>query len=73
MPWSEHTIRYDLSLLRQAYEYTLSRREKGTSIWEIGQAFGIPPLEARALCRGLERVQAVELFMWDRFKQREQR
>lgn len=66
-------VYHDIPMIEQLYAYVVSQKELGISIWECRQVFRTPRLEARAWCRTMERVGVVKDFMWDKYKQREQR
>ncbi|NXU57322.1 TF3C1 factor, partial [Turnix velox] len=57
-------------MLTQAYELIESRGTKGISQAEIGLAMNVGKLEARMLCRLLERYKVVKGFMEDEGRQR---
>ncbi|XP_071427563.1 general transcription factor 3C polypeptide 1 isoform X1 [Pithys albifrons albifrons] len=57
-------------MLTQAYELIESRGTKGISQAEIGLAMNVGKLEARMLCRLLDRYKVVKGFMEDEGRQR---
>ena len=64
---------YERPLLNQAYVVVEARGELGMSQKELGNTFKLPQLEARMVCRSLERLEMVKKIMRDVGKQREQR
>uniref|UniRef100_A0A674I4E3 Ral transcription factor IIIC subunit 1 n=1 Tax=Terrapene triunguis TaxID=2587831 RepID=A0A674I4E3_9SAUR len=63
-------IVYERDMLTQAYELIESRGTKGISQAEIRSAMNVGKLEARMLCRLLERYKVVKGFMEDEGRQR---
>ncbi|KYO44577.1 general transcription factor 3C polypeptide 1 isoform A [Alligator mississippiensis] len=63
-------IIYERDMLTQAYEIIESRGTKGISQAEIRLAMNVGKLEARMLCRLLERYKVVKGFMEDEGRQR---
>ncbi|XP_075755286.1 general transcription factor 3C polypeptide 1 isoform X1 [Pelodiscus sinensis] len=63
-------IIYERDMLTQAYELIESRGTKGISQAEIRSAMNVGKLEARMLCRLLERYKVVKGFMEDEGRQR---
>uniref|UniRef100_A0A8C4W7S0 Ral transcription factor IIIC subunit 1 n=1 Tax=Gopherus evgoodei TaxID=1825980 RepID=A0A8C4W7S0_9SAUR len=63
-------IVYERDMLTQAYELIESRGTKGISQAEIRSAMNVGKLEARMVCRLLERYKVVKGFMEDEGRQR---
>uniref|UniRef100_A0A8C5QAQ7 Ral transcription factor IIIC subunit 1 n=1 Tax=Leptobrachium leishanense TaxID=445787 RepID=A0A8C5QAQ7_9ANUR len=63
-------IIYEKDILSQTYELIENRGTKGISQREIGIAMNVGKLEARMLCRLLERYKLVKGFMEDEGRQR---
>lgn len=66
----------ELPLLHQIYKYIASTGEMGVSQIDIQATFawaGVGKLEARQLCRNLERRKVLKKIMQDQGKQRVQR
>uniref|UniRef100_F7CWX1 Ral transcription factor IIIC subunit 1 n=1 Tax=Ornithorhynchus anatinus TaxID=9258 RepID=F7CWX1_ORNAN len=61
---------YERDMLTQAYELIESRGTKGISQAEMRMAMNVGKLEARMLCRLLERYKVVKGFMEDEGRQR---
>ncbi|KAM9096261.1 general transcription factor 3C polypeptide 1 isoform X3 [Sarcophilus harrisii] len=63
-------IVYERDMLTQTYELIESRGTKGISQAEVRMAMNVGKLEARMLCRLLERYKVVKGFMEDEGRQR---
>ncbi len=60
----------DRTLMHQAYQYLLSEGARGITQLKIGKYLGVTKLEARTLCRNLQRRGLVTTVLNDRGRQR---